>query len=157
MDFWGVYDVNIWGKNFARSTGKSTDNNDINIFLSLENPCTFCLGKKRPENAFLTLIVNYCKIIQEKQIMLFKTSVNCLFNDIWCYLVISCFDWKIGISQQTVVGVYCVFKADLHSTKVSHVTDAIRWQMVFFNLHLRLTKCSVYLTNLFYLLTIRSH
>ena len=24
----------------------------------------------------------------EKQIMLFKTTVNCLFNDIWCYLVI---------------------------------------------------------------------
>ena len=31
---------------------KSTDNNDINIFLSLENPCTFLLAKNRPENAF---------------------------------------------------------------------------------------------------------
>ena len=39
----------------------------------------------------------------EKQIMLFKTTVNCLFNDIWCYLVIGCFDWKIGVFQQTVV------------------------------------------------------
>ena len=47
MDFWGVYDVNIWGKNFARSTGKSTDNNDINIFLSLENPCTFLLANEK--------------------------------------------------------------------------------------------------------------
>ena len=39
----------------------------------------------------------------EKQIMLFKTTVNCLFNIIWCYLVIGCFDKKIGIFQQTVV------------------------------------------------------
>ena len=38
----------------------------------------------------------------EKQIMQFKTTVNCLFNDI-CYLFIGCFDWKIGIFQQTVV------------------------------------------------------
>ena len=35
--------------------------------------------------------------------MVFKTVVNCLFNDIWCDLVIGCFDWKIGVSQQTVV------------------------------------------------------
>ena len=26
----------------------------------------FCLQKKRPENAFLTLIMNYCKIVQKK-------------------------------------------------------------------------------------------
>ena len=49
---------------------KSTDNNDINIFLSLENPCT---------------------------------TKNWLFNDVWCYLLIACFDWKIGIFQKTVV------------------------------------------------------
>ena len=58
---------------------------------------------KRPENEFLTLIVNYCKNGTEKQIMLLKTTVNCLFNDKWCYLVIGCFDWKIGVFQQTVV------------------------------------------------------
>ena len=39
------------------------------------------MREKRPENAFLTLIVNYQNRI-EKQIMLFKTTVNCLFNDI---------------------------------------------------------------------------
>ena len=39
----------------------------------------------------------------EKQIMLFKTTLNWLFNDIWCYLVIGSFDWKIGIFQQTVL------------------------------------------------------
>ena len=25
------------------------------------------------------------------------------FIDTWCYLVIGCFDWKIGVFQQTVV------------------------------------------------------
>ena len=39
----------------------------------------------------------------EKQTMLFKTILNCLFNDIWCYLVIGSFDWKTGIFPQTVV------------------------------------------------------
>ena len=39
--------------------------------------------------------------------MPFKTEVNWLFN-IWCYLVIGCFDWKIGVFQQTVVkGLLC--------------------------------------------------
>ena len=38
----------------------------------------------------------------EKQIMLFKTTLNLMiFNDIWCYLVIGSFDWKIF--QQIVV------------------------------------------------------
>ena len=44
---------------------KSTENNDINIFLSLKNPCTFLLAKKRPENTFLTKIVNYSKIVEK--------------------------------------------------------------------------------------------
>ena len=39
----------------------------------------------------------------EKQIMPFNTTVNWLFNDIWLYLVISCFDWKIRIFQQTAL------------------------------------------------------
>ena len=45
----------------------------------------------------------------EKQIMVFKTIVNRLFNDTWCYLVIGCFDWKNVIFQQTVVRVYYIF------------------------------------------------
>ena len=32
-----------------------------------------------------------------------KTTGNWLFNDIGCYLVIGCFDWKIGLFQQTVL------------------------------------------------------
>ena len=48
-----------------------------------------------------------CELSQnrtEKQIMPIKTTVNWLFNDIWCYLVMGYFDWKISVFQQTVVG-----------------------------------------------------
>ena len=38
----------------------------------------FCMQKKGPEKAFLTQTVNYRT---EKQIMLFQTKVNLLFND----------------------------------------------------------------------------
>ena len=38
----------------------------------------------------------------EKQIMPFKTALNSLFNDIWCYLIIGSFGRKIGILKQTV-------------------------------------------------------
>ena len=39
----------------------------------------------------------------EKQVMLFKATVNCLFDDIWCYLIIDCFDWKITAFWEAVV------------------------------------------------------
>ena len=39
-----------------------------------------------------------------------QKTVNWLFNDIWSYLVIGCFDWKIGVFQQTVVRVYYIYK-----------------------------------------------
>ena len=42
--------------------------------------------------------------------MSFKTIVNWLFSDIWCYLVINCFDSKVVVFQQTVVRVYYIFK-----------------------------------------------
>ena len=41
----------------------------------------------------------------EKQVMPSKITINFLFNDIWFYLLIACFDWKIGVFQQTVVRV----------------------------------------------------
>ena len=37
-----------------------------------------------------------------------------------------------------------MLKADLHSANVSRATETIRWRMVFFSLHLRRMKCSVY-------------
>ena len=39
-----------------------------------------------------------------------KTTINWLFNDMWHYLVIGCFDWRTGIFQQTVVRVYYMLK-----------------------------------------------
>ena len=57
------------------------DYNDSNIFLSLENLAPFCLRKKIPEKALLTLTVNH-RNRTEKQIIPSKTTVNWLFNDI---------------------------------------------------------------------------
>ena len=61
---------------------------------------SFCLPKKRRENAFLTLIVNYRKLMPSK-----KTR-NWTFNDKCCYLRIAYFDWNIGVFQQTVASIY---------------------------------------------------
>ena len=40
-----------------------------------------------------------------------KTTINWLFNDIWCYLFITCFDWKTDVFKQTVVRVYYILNA----------------------------------------------
>ena len=66
----------------------------------------FCLQKKKLEKSIFNTNSELSQNRTEKQIMPFKTIVNWLFNDIWCYLVIGSFDWKIGIFQQTVVRVY---------------------------------------------------
>ena len=70
---------------------KTTDNNDSNIFLSLENSGTFLFVK---EKTWKRIFNNNSELSQshtEKQIMPFKSTVNRLFNDI-CYIVIGCFD-----------------------------------------------------------------
>ena len=82
---------------------KSTDNTDINIFLLFEKLCTFLLAKKKVRKPIFNTNSELLQNPTEKQIMLFKTTVNCLFNDTWCYLVIASFGWKIGVFQQTVV------------------------------------------------------
>ena len=88
---------------------KSTANNDINIFLSLENRCTFLLAEeetwKRIFNTNSELSQQNCT---GKQIAPSKTTINCLFHCILCYLFVACFHWKIGVSQQTVVRVYYI-------------------------------------------------
>ena len=71
----------------------------------MENLCTFC--------AFLNTNSEVSQNRTGKQIMLFKTAVNWLFNDIWCYLVIGCFNWKICVFQQTVVRVYYILKQNI--------------------------------------------
>ena len=65
---------------------KSTDNNDINIFLSLENPFTFLLAKEKTWKRILNTNSEFSQNRTEKQIMPSKTAINWLFNDIWCYL-----------------------------------------------------------------------
>ena len=40
--------------------------------------------------------------------MSFKATINWLFNDIWRYLVIDCFDLKIGVLLQTVARVFFI-------------------------------------------------
>ena len=56
---------------------ESTDNN-INIFLSLRNPCTW----KRIFNTNSELSKNRTQNLPS------KTTINWLFNDIWCYYYI---------------------------------------------------------------------
>ena len=66
---------------------KTTDNNDINIFMSLE--------RKALKIHFLILIVSYHKIVQKSKLR---------------HYIIFCFDWKIVVFQQTVVRVYYTLK-----------------------------------------------
>ena len=77
-------------------------NNGINIFLSLENPCTFFLAKENTWKHLFNTNIELLQNLTKKLVMLFKTTLNGLFNDI-CYLVIGSFDGKIGIFQQAVV------------------------------------------------------
>ena len=69
----------------------------------MENPCAFLLAKENTWKRIFNTNSELSKTHTEKQIVSFKTTVNWLFNDIWCYLVIGCFDWKISTFQQTVV------------------------------------------------------
>ena len=78
-------------------------NDNINIFKSLENPCTFLLAKEKTWKRIFNTNRELSQNCTEKQITPFKTTVNWLINDIWCYLVMGCFDWKISVFQQTVV------------------------------------------------------
>ena len=94
---------------------KSTDNKDINIFLSLENPCTFLLAKEKTQKCIFNTNSKLSQNRTEKQIMLFKVIVNELFNDIWCYLVISCFVWKIAVFNKQLQEFYCILKEYLEA------------------------------------------
>ena len=101
FDFRDIMNVspNILAKNWkTRFCGwKSTGNNDINIVLSLENFCTILLAKEKAWKRIFNTNSQLSQNPTEKQSM----PVN--WNDIWCYLVIGCFDWKIGVFQQTIV------------------------------------------------------
>ena len=92
---------------------KSNDYNNINIFLSLENPCTFLLAKVKIWKCVFNTNSELSQNRTEKKILPFKTTVNWLFTDIWCYLVIGCFVWKIVVFRQTFVRVYYILKKTL--------------------------------------------
>ena len=66
-----------------------------------ENPCTFLIAKENTWKCIFNTNIELSQNCTEKQIMLFKTVW--LFNDMWCYLVIGSFDWKIGIFQQAAI------------------------------------------------------
>ena len=83
--------------------------------MSLGNPCSFLLAKEKNWKRIFNTNSELSQNRAEKQIMPFKTTVNWLFNDTWCYLVIHCFGWKIGVFEQTVLGVYCILKPSITS------------------------------------------
>ena len=61
--------ISALNQNFKKLRHGYNDVNIItNIFLSLEALVPFCLRKKKPENAFLTLTVNYCRITQKNNL-----------------------------------------------------------------------------------------
>ena len=66
---------------------KSADENDINIFLSLENPCTFLLTKEKTWKRIFNINSELLQNRTEKQIIPSKATINWLFNDIWCSMI----------------------------------------------------------------------
>ena len=81
VDFMDIMNVspNILAKNenFKKLRHGSVDKRTI-ITTALTSSChwktlvPFCLRKKIPENEFLTLTVNYCKIVQKNKLCLSK-------------------------------------------------------------------------------------
>ena len=60
---------------------KSTDDNNINIFLSMENPCTFLLAKEKTWKDLLTLTVSYRKVILKNKLCNSKQQIGYLIYD----------------------------------------------------------------------------
>ena len=89
---------------------KSNDYKCIDIFLSLENPCTVLLAKEKTLKCVFNTTSELLQIRTEKQIMSFKATVNWPFTGIWRYLVIGCFDWKIVLFLQIFVKIYYIPK-----------------------------------------------
>ena len=117
---WTFPQILKFQKTEARFCRWKSNDNDINIFLSLENPCTFLLEKEKTRKRIFNTNSELSQNGTEKQIMPFKATVNWLFNDIWCYLVIGCFDWKIAFFQKTIVRVYYILniKKKAYPTKM---------------------------------------
>ena len=93
----------------------------LTTFLSLENPWTFLLAKEKTWKRIFNTNSELLQNRTEKQIIPSKTKINWLFDDIWCYLFIACFDWKIGLFQQTVVRVYYILNILYRLSKIALV------------------------------------
>ena len=63
----------------------------------LEKLCTFLLAKQNTWKCIFNTNSELSQNRTEKQIMPFKTTLNRLFNDLWCYLITGSFNWKISI------------------------------------------------------------
>ena len=50
--------------------------------MSLENPCTFLHAKEKIRKRICNTNSELSQNLTEKQTILFKTTVNCLYNDI---------------------------------------------------------------------------
>ena len=66
---------------------KSTDNNDINTFLSLVNLCTFFIVKEKTWKRIFNINSELLQNRTEKQIIPSKITISWLFNDMWCYMI----------------------------------------------------------------------
>ena len=62
------------------------------------------LAKKNPWKRIFNTNSELSQNRTEKQTMPSKTTINWLFNDIWHYLFIACFDWKIGFFNKQLYG-----------------------------------------------------
>ena len=69
----------------------NTNNNYINVFLSLENPCAFLVAKEKTKKRIFKANSELSQNYTEKH-MPSKTIIYWLFNDILCYLFVACFD-----------------------------------------------------------------
>ena len=70
----------------------------------------FCLQKKRTENAFLTLIVNYCKIVQKNKLRSPKQQQTgyLMINDVIYSLLVLI--EKLAFFNKQILRVYCILK-----------------------------------------------
>ena len=87
---------------------ESPDNNNIIIFLSLENRCTFLFANEKTWKRIFNIDSKFSQNCTEKKIVPSKATINWIFNDMGYYLFIACFDWTIGAFQQTIVRVYYI-------------------------------------------------
>ena len=103
---------------------------DLKLKFQKPRPRNFSLAKektwKRKTHKHQIMAISYRETNQAIQNK--SSKVNLLFNDIWCYLFIACFDLKITIFQQIVVRVFYIlnYKNNTMSLNIFDMNHAIR-------------------------------